>query len=154
MKDRHECLADFPVVITLPIIWGDQDAFGHVNNTVYLRWAETARVEYLIRVGMWPPLPPKKLGPILASLKCDYRIPLTHPDRIHIGTRVSRVGKSSLQMDHRIVSHNADAVAAEIESTLVLLDYSLHKAVRVPDEVRRAMVQTEGRDIIGANDTP
>jgi acyl-CoA thioester hydrolase len=33
-------LAGFPVVITVPVQWGDQDAFGHVNNTVYFRWME------------------------------------------------------------------------------------------------------------------
>lgn len=143
MQDQHECLKGFPVVLTLPLQWGDQDAFGHVNNTIYIRWAETARVEYMIKAGMWPELPPAGLGPILASIRCDYKLPLTHPDTVHIGTKVTRIGNSSLRMEHRIVSHSANAVAAEIESTIVILDYSLHQPVRVPDEMRRAIAQLE-----------
>ena|SRR6266545_4635568 len=143
MTDRHECLKEFPVVIALPLLWGDQDAFGHVNNVVYLRWAETARVEYLRRAGLWPELPPEKLGPILASIKCDFKLPLTHPDQVQVGTRISRVGNSSMRMDHRIVSQAAGAVAAEVESTLVLLDYSVHAPVSVPEEMRRAIAALE-----------
>ena len=45
MKHRHEALIDYPVVTTIPLLWGDHDAFGHVNNLVYLRWCETARAE-------------------------------------------------------------------------------------------------------------
>src|ERR1039458_3916242 len=81
MNHCHESLIDFPVVITVPLLWGDHDAFGHVNNLVYLRWCETARVEYLLLVGLWPSLPPAGLGPILANISCDYKRPLTFPDR-------------------------------------------------------------------------
>jgi len=49
-------------VIELPVLWGDQDAFGHVNNLRYMGWAETARVEYLRRIGLWVPLPPPASG--------------------------------------------------------------------------------------------
>ena len=67
MPDCHELLTGYPVVTTIPVLWGDQDAFGHVNNLAYLRWAETARVEYLLRVAMFPSLPPSGIAPILGS---------------------------------------------------------------------------------------
>ena len=89
MKPWHESLVGYPVVVTVPLLWGDQDAFGHVNNIVYLRWCETARVEYLVRIGLWPPLPPAGIGPILASISCDYKRPLTYPDTVDIGARVA-----------------------------------------------------------------
>src|SRR5665647_207391 len=126
---KHEALIDFPVLVTLPVLWGDHDAFGHVNNLVYLRWCETARVEYLMRIGLWPSLPPAGIGPILASISCDYKRPLTFPDTAYIGTKVTRIGKSSFQMRHLVVSKALDTVAAEIDSTLVVLDYGLGKAV-------------------------
>jgi acyl-CoA thioester hydrolase len=143
MTDRHPSLAEFPHVITLPLEWGDQDAFGHVNNTIYLRWAETARVEFMMRIGMWPQLPPAGVGPILASIKCDFKLPLTHPDAVQVGTRVVRFGNSSLRMDHRIVSRSAWAIAAEIESTIVMLDYSVGKPVRVPEDMRKAIEELQ-----------
>ena len=145
MRHCHEALIDFPVVVTIPLLWGDHDAFGHVNNMAYLRWSETARVEYLIRIGFWPPLPPAGIGPILASITCDYKRPLTYPDTAYIGARVTRIGNRSFQMQHRVVSKALDAVAAEVDSTIVALDYGLNKTVPVPERCRKAIEELESR---------
>ena len=145
MQDRHRLLADFPIVTTIPLLWGDQDAFGHANNLCYFRWAETARVEYLLSIGQFPKLPPTGMGPILASMKCDYRRVLNYPDTVCVGTRITRIGNSSFQMEHRIVSHNLDEIAAELDSTLVLLDYRRNKPVTVPAEVRSLIEALEGK---------
>lgn len=144
MSMKHEGLSDFPVTISIPLQWGDQDAFGHVNNTVYLRWCESARIEYLIRAGLWM-VRPDGLGPILASITCDYRRPLNYPDTVHVGARVTRIGNSSFRMEHCIVSEALNVVAAESHSTIVVLDYRRNKSVRVPDEVRASIGQIEGR---------
>ena len=145
MKHRHEALAGFPVVVEIPLLWGDEDAFGHVNNVVYLRWCETARVEYLRRIGMWVALPPRGTGPILASIKCDYKMPLNYPDTVGVGARVARIGNSSIRMEHCIVSKALDTVAATADSTIVLLDYSANKTVHVPPEMRRIIAELEGQ---------
>ena len=133
------------MVTAITLLWGDQDAFGHVNNLACLRWAETARVEYLERVQMWAELPPSGVAPILASIKCDYRAQLTYPDTVLVGTRVTRIGTSSVRMEHRVVSRNLDRVAAEIDSTLVLLDYPRNKPAPVPPEIRALISDLEGR---------
>ena len=143
MSHRHESLDGFPVVVTIPLLWGDQDAFGHVNNLVYLRWCETARVVYLERAGLWVPLPPQGVGPILAGIHCDYKRPLNYPDTVDVGARVTRIGNSSFQMDHRVMSHALREVAAEVSSTLVMLDYSANRTVRVSDESRRVIDELE-----------
>ena len=145
MKHCHESLIDYPVVVTVPLLWGDHDAFGHVNNLAYLRWSETARVEYLTRIGMWPSLPPAGIGPILASVSCDYKRPLTYPDTAYVGARVTRVGNRSFQMQHVVVSEAHDAVAAEVDSTIVILDYSQHKAVPIPESCRKAIEELESK---------
>jgi acyl-CoA thioester hydrolase len=145
MSDVHPLLAGFRVVTTIPIIWGDQDAFGHVNNLTYLRWCETSRVEYLQRVALWVELPPTGIGPILASLKCDYKMQLTHPGTVLVGTRVTRIGNSSIRMEHRVLSQEEAVVAAEVDSTLVWYDYQRLKAVPVPAEARQIISQLEGK---------
>jgi len=141
----HESLIDFPIVITVPLLWGDHDAFGHVNNLAYLRWCETARVEYLLRIGLWPSLPPQGIGPILASISCDYKRPLTFPDTAYIGARVTRIGNRSFRMQHRIVSQALDTVAAEADSTIVILDYGQNHTVPVPEGWRRAIEDLESK---------
>jgi acyl-CoA thioester hydrolase len=145
MPDCNILLTGYPVVSTIPVLWGDQDAFGHVNNLAYLRWSENARVEYLLRIGMFPALPPSGIAPILAMVKCDYEAPVQYPDTILAGARVTRIGNSSVQMEHLVVSRNQGRVVARVESTLVLLDYSRNKPVTVPDEIRQAIAKIEGR---------
>lgn len=141
---EHDLLAGFPVIVTLPVQWGDQDSFGHVNNTVYLRWCETARIDYLIRIGLWGGAP-HGIGPIVASIACDYRKPVNHPDNVRVGARVTKVGNSSFRMEHTIVSETMGVVVAEAHSTLVVLDYDRGKPVPVPDAVRAAIGDLESR---------
>jgi len=152
MEHLHEALAGFPVVVTLPLLWGDMDALGHVNNTVYLRWCETARVDYLMRVGLWQMLSAERVGPIMASVSCDYEQPLNYPDTVHVGARVTRIGNSSFRMEHRIVSHALGVVAATGDSTLVVLDYNQKKPVPVPAHIRKAIERLENRAFGGAPD--
>ncbi len=146
MSDCHEALNGFPVVIRVPVMWGDLDAFDHVNNTMHLRWCETARVEYFIRIGLWPKMPPDGIGPILASITCDYRRPVNYPDAMHVGARVTGIGNSSFRMDHVIVSETQKVVVAEVTSTIVVLDYRDKRPVPVPAGVRKAIAALEGRE--------
>src|SRR5262245_35070253 len=120
-NDIAQLLADFPVVVTLPVQWGDQDAFGHVNNTVYFRWFETARIAYCDRLGFEGG--PGRLAPILAAISRNYRRQVKFPDTVHVGARVTSIGRSSLKMEYRLVSERLAAVAAESDSTLVAFDY-------------------------------
>ena len=129
------------------MLWGDQDSFNHVNNLAYLRWCESARVEYLVRIGLFPQLPPRGVGPIIASLTCHYRRPLNYPDTVVVGTRVTSIGNASFRMEHRIVSLATGELAAEIDSAMVTLDYGSGKSVRVPEEVRQAITELEGRAV-------
>lgn len=136
-------LAAYPVITTIPILWGDEDAFAHVNNLAYLRWCESSRVEYMQRVTFWIELPPNGTGPILASVKCDYKMPLTYPDTVDVGTRVSAIGNSSVKMEQIVVSRKLQAVAAIVEATVVMVDYKAGRPVRVPDHIREAIAALE-----------
>jgi acyl-CoA thioester hydrolase len=142
-------LADYPIVITLPVQWGDQDAFQHVNNTVFLRWYESARIAYGEQVGLFELMKTENIGPILASITCHYRLPITYPDVVLIGARISRIGRTSLTMDHVLVSETASTIAAEGTSTLVVYDYKAARSHPVPDQVRKAIEALEGRSFPG-----
>jgi acyl-CoA thioester hydrolase len=136
-----------PVVVTVPIQWGDQDAFGHVNGVVYFRWFETARVAYLNQSGLGHLMSQAGTGPILASIKCDYRRQLKHPDTIEVSASITEIGKSSMKMQHVLFSQAQQAVAAEAESTVVMFDYASQRPTRVPDDVRQQIDKLEGRAI-------
>lgn len=138
-------LASQPVVVELPIQWGDQDAFGHVNGVVYFRWFETARVEYLHRGGLGEMMSGHGVGPILASIQCDYRRQLRHPDTILVSGSITSIGRTSLKMRHLIYSLGHQTIAAEGESTVVLFDYKSQKPTPVPDDLRALIEKLEGR---------
>jgi len=139
MKNNVELIADYPIVVSYPVLWGDQDAFGHVNGNVYLRWFESARFTLFSRVRLACAPGIGGVGPILAAVSCRYRSPLTYPDTVHVGIRVAKIGKSSIQMEHAIVSESRDSVVAEGQSTIVVIDFRTGKPVPVPKEVRGAI---------------
>ena len=136
-------LDGYSLVIEIPVQWGDQDAFRHVNNTVYLRWFESSRVAYSRKLGLWDLLESANLGPILASTTCHYRRPLTYPDTVRVGTRVVKVGTTSLTLEHRVVGLAANEVAAEGLAVLVLYDYNKAEPCPIPDPIRRAIDDLE-----------
>ena len=144
-RECRQLLEEYPIRISVPLLWGDEDAFGHVNNIIYLRWAETVRVKYLMRVGLWQWKRSDRIGPILASITCNFRRPLNYPDTIYAGARVVSIGNTSFRMEHRIVSATQKVLTADLDSTLVVFDYAAGKKARVPDEIRGAIQKLEGK---------
>jgi acyl-CoA thioester hydrolase len=140
-------LADYPARIELPVQWGDQDALGHVNNTVFFRWYESARIVYLERLGLGDKNASTGLGPILAAIGCDYRRQVKYPDRVIIGARVIRIGRTSMTMEHKVWSTAQRAVVAEGHSTIVVFDYAAGRPHPVPADMRASIEQLEGREL-------
>jgi acyl-CoA thioester hydrolase len=137
----------FPVLLDWPIQWGDQDLFGHVNNVVYFRWFESARVNFMERLGL-ARLHGQDVsyGPILAHTGCNFRRQLQFPDTVRIGSRVARIGNTSFTLEHALWSTAQEmALAAEGTSIVVTFDYRAQKPIPVPDELRRAIEQLEGK---------
>ena len=115
-------------MIPWPVQWGEQDLFGHVNNAVFFRWFETARVAYLERIGVQSLRVGQQVGPILAAIKCNFRRQLTYPDTVEIGTRVTHVGRTSITMTHVMRSRAQGAIVADGEGTIVMFDYERGKS--------------------------
>jgi acyl-CoA thioester hydrolase len=134
----HRALSGFAFTIELPILWGDQDAFGHVNNTLSFRWFESARIAYLERSGMAALMQACDVGPILASVNCNFRRQLRYPDSVQIGARISRLGRTSFTMEHAVYSVSQQTVASDGSSTVVVFDYKTHRPQRISDDLRTA----------------
>ena len=84
-----ELLADFPIVVTTLVAWGDMDANRHVNNVVYFRYIEHARLRYFSELGFLNMQQETGIGPILAWTDCRFRRPLEYPDHVSIGARIT-----------------------------------------------------------------
>jgi acyl-CoA thioester hydrolase len=141
----REFLDGFPAVVELPVVWGEMDAFAHVNNVVYFRYFETARIAYCDKIGFLETIKASGIGPILASVRCDFRKPLTFPDKIFVGVMISEMSADRFLMQHRIVSEKLQKIAAEGESLIVSYDYRVGRKAPIPDDVRKKIEKLEGR---------
>ncbi|WP_372728151.1 acyl-CoA thioesterase [Nocardioides sp.] len=135
-----ELLSDFPVTVEVPVAWGDMDAMGHVNNVVYFRYFETARIECFAELGLGSISESDGVGPILHSASCRFRIPLTHPDTVTVGARIGDVGEDRFVMHYRAVSHRHGAVAADGESLIVTFSYANATKAPVPEQLREHLL--------------
>jgi acyl-CoA thioester hydrolase len=138
-----EQINTYPVVNEIPIAWGDMDAFQHVNNIVYFRYFETARISYFERINFIEVMNKTGIGPILASTQCRYKIPLTYPDTITVGAKVDTIEKDRFIMKYVVISHKHNKLAAIGEGVLVTFDYQNNKKVLIPDEIRKRIIDLE-----------
>jgi acyl-CoA thioester hydrolase len=139
-----EHLAGFPVIVQQNVIWGDMDAYQHVNNVVYFRYFENARLEYIARLDWFKFEKETGIGPILAATQARFRRPLTYPDTIAIGARLASLDADRLHLEHRIVSAAQRQIVTEGQGTIVTYHYAEKRKVPVPDELRRRIAELEG----------
>ena len=138
-----EPLASCPVVIEIPVAWGEMDSLRHVNNVMYFRYFESARIAYLEKLGIWEYMNQTGIGPILASIQCKFKIPLTYPDTLSVGTRISRIEEDRFVMEYCAVSHKAQATAAEGEGVIVSYNYRENRKTSLPEEVKQRIQALE-----------
>ncbi len=121
--------------MVIPIRWGDMDAMGHVNNTVYFRYLETARLEWLYRIG--GPPDPTGTGPVIVNAFCNFLRQLEFPGDILAKHYVANPGRSSF--DTYVTMERVDRpgeIDAEGGSKTVWTDFKAQKSTPLPDWVR------------------
>ncbi len=123
--------------IELVIRWKELDALNHVNNAQYFSYFEEARIQYFDYLKLDSISYKENEGPILAHVSCDFQSPVLYPDTLSIGTGVTRIGKSSLDLDHDIFSHQQHKIVATAHSVVVMLDYKTGRSIPVNDEMRQ-----------------
>ncbi|MFC5478952.1 acyl-CoA thioesterase [Massilia suwonensis] len=122
----------------MDVRWGDMDAMGHVNNTVYFRYIETARIAWLEQIGALPD--PSGVGPVLINARCSFLKQLKYPAQIEVTSYAAAPGRSSFEVMHeiRLVGEDgqAGALHAEGAAKIVWVDFAVEKSVPLPEEVR------------------
>jgi acyl-CoA thioester hydrolase len=118
----------------IPIRWGDMDAYGHVNNTIYFRFMEQNRVEYLEQQGY--KVMPEGTAPVIINASCTFLVPLTYPGLVEIKMFCGQPGRSSIPTHYEIRLQGDDTLYATGESKIVWMDVASGKSVAIPDELR------------------
>ncbi len=141
----HDLLRGYPVIVELAVAWGDMDAYGHVNNVVYFRYFEQARIAYLDSIGWLQLKDSIGHGPIVASTQARYRRPLRYPDRIAVATRLVRMESDRITLQYALASQSWNAIAAEGEVVVVSYDYGRNQKIPIPETIRQAILALEGQ---------
>ena len=117
----------------MPIRWGDMDAMGHVNNTVYFRFMEQARISWFDRLvprgEAW-----KSTGIVIANASCNFKRPLSYPGTVEVKVYIGPPGGSSVATFYELVLDNE--IYADGAAMVVFIDMEKQKPVRIPENIR------------------
>ena len=119
--------------------WADNDAYGHVNNTVYYGWFDTAVNAWLIEAGLLDVLNGDPIG-LVVETGCRYARPLAYPEPVEIGLAVEKLGRSSVEYRLGVFAKGADEAAAEGRFVHVYVDRESRRPVELPDHWRSAIL--------------
>lgn len=135
----------WPITLAVQVAWAEMDAFGHVNNTVYLRWFESARIMYFEKLGVATTLgSDAKAWPLLAHSSIDYRAKVVYPDTVEIAARVTKLGNTSFAMAYRAVSRQQQKLVAEGEGVIVMVDPKSGTKLPLDPDLRALVSALEG----------
>ena len=125
----------FVHVERIPIRWGDMDAMGHVNNTVYFRYMEQARI------GWFDALVPqeaawKSTALVIANASCNFKRPINYPGTVEVKLYVGVPGGSSVPTYYELRVDQESTVYADGAATVVFIDMRTQKPIRIPEQIR------------------
>lgn len=156
-KTVHE-LQTFALVTTADVLWGHQDAFGHVNNTRHIQFFEQSRTLYFRHLSAVSgvafnnepdPARSDAIGPILANLNIKYTAVLEWPNVVAVGARVHgyKRGRTRFAMAHKLVVASSGQVVAVGEGDVSVVDYATGKTTTVPTAIQAAIDAFEQRAV-------
>jgi acyl-CoA thioester hydrolase len=126
----------------MPIRWGDMDAMGHVNNTVYFRFMEQARISW------FNALVPEKdawqsTGIVIVNASCNYKRPITYPGTVEIRLLVGEPGGSSVPTFYELRVDDDPVPYADGAAVVVFVDMKTQKPVRIPGDIRERLLNAK-----------
>jgi acyl-CoA thioester hydrolase len=130
----------WPFSMVQRVRFGDLDAMQHMNNVEFLRFFETARIDYIREVvPEHAPTSRNRFGFIFAECQIAYRAPAHFGDEIRTFIRPSELKRSSLKLAFQMRRERDDTLLAEGYGVLVGYDYEESRAMPVPDELRERL---------------
>jgi len=120
---------------SIPVRWGDMDAYRHVNNTIYFRYFEQARVEWLEQSGSTVSLE-NPVAPVIINASCTFLIPVNYPATVVVRMYLGEPGRSSVMTWYELGVEGDDRLFAEGAAKVVWMNPVTGKSVPLPDDVR------------------
>jgi acyl-CoA thioester hydrolase len=138
---RFELPADkrFVFEMQMPMRWGDMDAMGHVNNTLYFRFMEVVRLEWLFKLGV--NVSERGDGPVIINAFCNFLRQLQYPGDLRVTLFVANPGRSSFETYHTIERVDQPGeLCAEGGARAVWTNHATKKSATMPDWFRQHLL--------------
>jgi acyl-CoA thioester hydrolase len=135
VASTRETFRHFQVIATR---WADNDIYGHVNNVVYYSYFDTIVNQYLIEQHVLDIEKSTVIG-LVVETQCQYFSPITFPDVVHAGLRVSKLGNSSVRYEIGLFRNDENTASAQGHFIHVYVDRASRRSVALPDDLRSAL---------------
>ena len=117
-----------------PVRWGDMDALGHVNNTVYFRYMEQARIEWLYALAEEGAGYTSGTGPVIVNASCTFLVPIVYPGEVEVRMYLAEAGRSSIGSHYELDC--AGKRMAEGAAKIVWIELASGRSVPLPGLLR------------------
>jgi len=125
-------MEEFKISVEIPVQWRDMDAAQHVNNVVYLKWVEAARIKFFGNLNGVDLRNEENIGPILAWQECKYIRPVVYPDTVIIGIKKVETLEDRIVTEARIYSKEQNCLVAISRQQTVAYDFKLKQKANLP----------------------
>ncbi|MFK0569920.1 acyl-CoA thioesterase [Endozoicomonas sp.] len=139
----EDLLEGYAVITEIPVAWGDMDALQHVNNVVYFRYFESARINYFDRIQLMEKAKETGVGPVISHTQCFYKASVTYPDTLLVGSRVTDVQGDRFTMEYKIVSKSMNRVTTTGTATAVMFDFATNSKAKLSIEMKALIQKVE-----------
>ncbi|MGO2479499.1 MAG: acyl-CoA thioesterase [Pseudoalteromonas sp.] len=116
-----------PIHTKVNVAWGEMDALQHVNNVVYFRYFENARIDFLNQINLLGDLKTTGIGPVISENNARYKRPVTFPDTVLIGVSISDINKDRFMMHYTVFSEQQNAITTVGSSQVVMFNFKTGK---------------------------
>ncbi|MEI8132484.1 MAG: thioesterase family protein [Leptolinea sp.] len=137
-------MSEFKFYFPMQIRYGDLDPQWHVNNSHTVIFIETARLNYIMALGLFDGQSFFDLGLIVADVHVVYLAPIKLTQKIRVGVRVAKIGTKSLTLEYQIEDEADGRALTRAETVMVCYDYHKNESKPVPDEWRAQISAFEG----------
>ena len=141
-REPRAARSDFNIWSTFSTRWADNDAYGHVNNTVYYEWFDSAVNAWLVSEGLLDIAAGDPIA-IVVETRCTFAAPLAFPHSVEVGLAVVELGRSSVRYAIGVFATGEDLAAAQGEFVHVLVDRASRRPVAMPEDWRRMLEAIE-----------
>ncbi|MFC1519497.1 acyl-CoA thioesterase [Pseudomonadota bacterium] len=137
----EQFIAQDSIITEIPVAWGEMDALNHVNNAVYFRYFETARIDFFSQINMMDELKKTSVGPVLSETQAKFKRPVTFPDTLLVGITISDIKQDRFMMHYRVFSKAQQAITTTGSAKVVMFNFKTGQKATLTAELLAALEQ-------------